>query len=167
VTDERLLIGVGVSPGVAMGPVVIVHWSLPDVPHRVVPASGVAKELKRLHDAVQVVRASLEQLRERTRQRVGPEEARIFDAQILMVQDEDFLKSVEGLIKENQLAAERAFEFKALEMRAMWARSSSDRLRDRLADLSSIQVRMLRHLLGESIETLLAKTDGAGRVRER
>jgi len=160
VTDDRLLSGVGVSPGVAMGPAVIVHWSLPDVPHRIVPASGVAKELKRLREAAAVVRDSLEHLKERTRQRVGPEEARIFDAQILMVQDEDFLKSVEALIKENQLAAERAFEFKALEMRALWARSSSDRLRDRLADLSSIQVRMLRHLLGESIEMLLSKTDG-------
>jgi phosphotransferase system enzyme I (PtsI) len=167
VSDERLLGGVGVSPGVAIGPVVVVHWSLPDVPHRVVPASGVAKELKRLREAANAVKDALEQLRERTRQRVGPEEARIFDAQILMVQDDDFIKSVEALIKENQLAAERAFEFKALEMRALWARSSSDRLRDRLADLSSIQVRMLRHLLGESVETLLAKTDGAAIIFTR
>ena len=49
-------------------------------------------------------------------QRAGPEESRIFDAQILMAQDEDFLASVETLIRNNQLSAETAYEFKALEL---------------------------------------------------
>lgn len=163
-SGDRVLTGIGVSPGVAIGPAVVVHWGIPDVPHRVVPASGVPGEITRLHEAIAAVRDSLEQLRERTRQRVGPEEARIFDAQILMVQDADFLAGVEQLIRENDLAAERAFEFKALEMRALWARSSSDRLRDRLADLSSIQLRVLRHLLGESVEAMLARADGRAAI---
>ena len=51
-------------------------------------------------------------------QRAGPEESRIFDAQILMAQDKDFLASVETLIRKNQLSAETAYEFKALELRA-------------------------------------------------
>ncbi len=56
-------------------------------------------------------------LGERVLQRAGPEESRIFDAQILMAQDQDFLASVETLIRKNQLSAETAYEFKALELR--------------------------------------------------
>src|SRR5204862_3806182 len=78
--------------------------------------------------------------------RAGPEESRIFDAQILMAQDGDFLASVETLIRNNQLSAESAYEFKALELRNLW--SGAARLRERLADLHAIQLRMLNWLMG-------------------
>ena len=81
-------------------------------------------------------------------QRAGPEESRIFDAQILMAQDEEFLDSVETLIRNNQLSAETAYEFKALELRNLW--SGAARLRERLADLHAIQLRMINRLMGGS-----------------
>jgi phosphotransferase system enzyme I (PtsI) len=90
----------------------------------------------------------LRELGERVLQRAGPEESRIFDAQILMAQDEDFLASVETLIRKNQLSAETAYEFKALELRALW--SGAARLRERLADLHAIQMRMIHRLTGRT-----------------
>lgn len=147
-TAGRLLSGIGVSPGTAVGPAVVIRRELPDVPHRVVPSTEVEAEVTRLHDAVDSVRRSLEELRQRTLDRVGPEEARIFDAQILMLEDEEFLGEVEHLIRDNQLTAERAFEFKALEVRALWKNSANSRLRERIADLSGVQLRVLNYLLG-------------------
>ena len=35
-SSDRLLKGIGVSPGIAMGPTMTVRWALPEVPHRVV-----------------------------------------------------------------------------------------------------------------------------------
>ena len=147
-TGTRELVGIGVSPGTAIGPAVVIRRDLPDVPHRVVPADQVEAEVARLHEAVDSVRRALEELRERTLERVGPEEARIFDAQVLMLEDLDFLREVEQLIRDNQLTAERAFEFKALEVRALWKNSANSRLRERIADLSGVQLRVLNHLLG-------------------
>jgi phosphotransferase system enzyme I (PtsI) len=89
-------------------------------------------------------------LGERVLQRAGPEESRIFDAQILMAQDQEFLTSVETLIRNNQLSAETAYEFKALELRALW--SGAARLRERLADLHAIQMRMIQQLMGGGVE---------------
>ena len=37
-----------------------------------------------------------------------------------MLEDADFLGAVEDLIRENHLTAEKAFEFKALELRDAW-----------------------------------------------
>ncbi len=145
--SARLLVGMGVSPGIAIGPAVVVQLTLPEVPHRVVARKDVKGEVARVRDAVRAVRAYLENMRERAAHRAGPEEAKIFDAQILMLEDEEFLGGVEGLIRENQLSAERAFEFKALETRALWA--SNPRLRERVADLSGVHFRALQYLLGQ------------------
>jgi phosphotransferase system enzyme I (PtsI) len=144
----RVLRGIGVSPGVAWAPALLIRWEFPEVDDRTVPPGEVENEVRRLRDAVSAVVSHLRDLGERVLQRAGPEESRIFDAQILMAQDEDFLASVETLIRKNQLSAETAYEFRALELRAFW--SGAARLRERLADLNAIQLRMIHHLLGRT-----------------
>lgn len=144
----RVFRGIGVSPGVACAPALVVRWDFPEVEDRTVEAAEVEGEVARLREAVDDVVSHLQELGERVLQRAGPEESRIFDAQILMAQDEDFLASVETLIRKNQLSAETAYEFRALELRALW--SGAARLRERLADLHAIQMRMIHRLLGRS-----------------
>ena len=154
-TDTRLLTGFGVSPGIAVGPVYVVRMDLPATTHRVIAKREVDSELARLHEALADVRRQLDSLRERTGRHAGPEEAKIFGAQILMLEDQEFLGEVESLIRENQLTAERAFEFKVLEVREQWAQSSSATLRQRITDLTGIQIRVIQSLLGESLEDVL------------
>ncbi len=77
----------------------------------------------------------------------GADEARIFDAQILMLEDRDFLAGVESLIRQSHLTAEKAYEFKALEMRELWMATGSQRLKERLVDLEGVVIRVLEHLL--------------------
>jgi phosphoenolpyruvate-protein phosphotransferase (PTS system enzyme I) len=144
----RVFRGIGVSPGVACAPAMIIRWDFPEVGDRTVSANEVEREVRRLREAVDYVVSHLRELGERVLQRAGPEESRIFDAQILMAQDQDFLASVETLIRKNQLSAETAYEFRALELRALW--SGAARLRERLADLHAIQMRMIHRLLGRT-----------------
>jgi phosphotransferase system enzyme I (PtsI) len=153
-TAPHLLRGVGVSPGVAFAPALVMRLDFPEVPDRVVPPSQIEHEVRRLRDAVEAVVASLQELGQRVYERAGPEEARIFDAQIEMAKDEYFLQAVEQLIRNNALSAETAYEFKALEVRNLWSNSASARLRERLADLHAIQMRTLHGLLGRNQEEL-------------
>jgi phosphotransferase system enzyme I (PtsI) len=150
--SDRILQGVGVSPGVAFARAVTVRWSFPDIPNRTVQPGEQEDEITRLHAAVQATVGQLEALRERTLLRAGPEEAGIFDAQIMMVQDPDFLGSVEFLIRKSNLAAETAYEFRALELRNEWQASRKSFLLDRLADLNAVQLRTLSHMLGRPTE---------------
>jgi phosphoenolpyruvate-protein phosphotransferase (PTS system enzyme I) len=142
----RALRGIGVSPGVSCAPAFIVRMDFPEVPDRTVSPAGADAEVERLHEAVDYVVGHLRDLGQRVLQRAGPEESRIFDAQILMAQDQDFLASVETLIRKNNLSAETAYEFKALEYRNLFAGAAM--LRERLADLHAIQLRMLNRLMG-------------------
>ncbi|HEY7503102.1 MAG TPA: phosphoenolpyruvate--protein phosphotransferase [Gemmatimonadales bacterium] len=147
-SGSRVVRGIGVSPGVVVAPAMIVQWDFPEVPDRAVRPDQVENEVKRLREAVAEVVAHLNELGQKVLRRAGPEEARIFDAQILMAQDREFLSSVEFLIRNNQLSAETAYEFKALELRNLW--SGAARLRERLADLNAIQLRMISRLMGRS-----------------
>jgi phosphotransferase system enzyme I (PtsI) len=144
---DRLLKGIGVSPGIAMGPTVTVRWALPEVPHRVVPRTQVEKEVRRLRAALKDVRGELMELRARAEDRAGVDEARIFDAQILMLEDKDFIGGVAELIRENQLTAEKAFEFKTLEVRDLWTAAGNPLLKERLADLTGVAIRVIHHLM--------------------
>lgn len=139
--------GIGVSPGVQWAPAMVLQWEFPRVPDRTVRADQVEAEVRRLHEAVDHTVLQLRELGERVLRRAGPEEARIFDAQIMMAQDREFLDSVESVIRNNHFSAETAYEFKALELRNLW--SGNPRLRERLADLHAIQLRMLSRLMGE------------------
>ncbi len=152
---SQVLQGIGVSPGVAFGPALIVRLDVPDVPNRGIAPDQVEAEVARLHQAVAAVVETLSALRDRVLHRAGREESHIFDAQIMMVQDADVIGDVERLIRQNKLSAETAFEFKALETRALWANSGNAMLRDRLADLSAIQIRVLQRLLGRQDDDLL------------
>ncbi len=145
---HRLLRGVAVSPGVAVGPALVVRWDVPPVPERTVPPEEVARELERLREALAWARERIERIRERALVRAGPDEARIFDAQLMMLLDVDLIGGVERLIRENRFAAERAFSLKVLEWRGLWSGQDNATLRDRLVDLADVELRVLGRLLG-------------------
>lgn len=146
-SPDRLLKGIGVSPGIAMGPTVTVRWALPEVPHRVVARSQVEKEVRRLRAALKDVRGQLNELRARAEDRAGVDEARIFDAQLLMLEDREFIGGIAELIRENHLTAEKAFEFKTLEVRDLWTAAGNPLLKERLADLTGVAIRVIQHLM--------------------
>ena len=152
--NDRHLKGIGVSAGIGVGTAVVVRWAMPDVPHRVVPRSQVEKEVRRLRAAVRDVRRFLQAMKAKAEDRAGVDEARIFDAQILMLEDKEFLAGVADLIRENHLTAEKAYEFKALEVRDMWDATGSPRLKERLADLTGVAVRLIEHLMHRGSDEL-------------
>jgi phosphotransferase system enzyme I (PtsI) len=156
----RVIRGIGVSPGMAWAPAVAVRRDFPEVPDRTITAHQVEDEVHRFREAVAATVMGLTELGERVRLRAGEEEGRIFDAQIMMVQDPDFNASVEHLIRNNLLSAETAYEFKALELREIWASSGMAHLRDRRADLNAIHMRMLHLLMGQEEETLWSIPQG-------
>jgi len=145
--SDRVLKGIGVSPGIAIGPTVTVRWALPEVPHRVVSRSQVEKEVRRLRAALKDVRKQISELRARAEDRAGVDEARIFDAQLLVLEDKEFIGGVEELIRENHLTAEKAFEFKTLEVRDLWTAAGDPLLKERLADLTGVAIRVIQHLM--------------------
>lgn len=139
--------GIPASPGIVDGPVHLMRWEVPDVPHRLVPDGDVAAELARLHDACDRARERLRYVRDRAERHAGPEEAAIFDVQIGILDDAELLRQIETLVRQN-LGVEKAVDLVFLEWRQQFARHPMPMMRERTGDLMDVQIRLLSLLLG-------------------
>jgi phosphoenolpyruvate-protein phosphotransferase/dihydroxyacetone kinase phosphotransfer subunit len=147
--------GLAASPGVVIGPViragsggVSLDADLPGVRCSVEGPVDVAAERHRLDEALTRVRARLRVLRDRTAGEVGPAEAAIFDAHLLMLDDADVLEEVGDRIVAGETAAS-AWQRVLLAVHDRFAALPDPYLRTRAADVRAVGEQVLRELLGE------------------
>ncbi|MEP6904537.1 MAG: phosphoenolpyruvate-utilizing N-terminal domain-containing protein, partial [Gemmatimonadales bacterium] len=144
---EGRIVGMPASPGIVIGPVHLLLWEVPDVPHVIIADEAIPSEINRLHAAIERAKERLAQVRARADKHAGPEEAAIFDVQISILSDAELLERVEGLIRQN-IAAEKAFDLVMIEWRQHFSRHSQPMIRERVGDLTDIHIRVLTILLG-------------------
>jgi phosphotransferase system enzyme I (PtsI) len=140
--------GYPASEGIALGKIHRVEWGVPDVAHEMVPPEDVEREVSRFHEAREWARARIEEVKVSTAERLGPTEARIFDPQLIMLDDPEIVDGTLRYIEQNHLTAQRAFQWRMLELQAMWTRTAHPMVLDKLPDLQDLQIRVLHRLLG-------------------
>jgi phosphotransferase system enzyme I (PtsI) len=153
--DGACFEGIPAVSGRASGPAWVVHARLDEIPDRTIPPEEIDAEIARYHAAIAVTRQQILDLVEEVSRRIGPSEAGVFDAH-LMVVDDGFLKScVEKRIRERAACAEVAVHRVTEEFSAKFATMHDAYLRERSADILDIGRRILRNLMGVS-ETIPA-----------
>jgi phosphotransferase system enzyme I (PtsI) len=143
---DRKLIGIPASPGIAVGPVHLLRWEIPEVPQRIIPDDAVPGEVARFHEALSRAKERLGQLRDRVEHSAGAQEAAIFDVQRSIIEDSELVTGVEGLIRQN-LGAEKAFEIVMFDWSQRFSRAAHPMLRERIGDLKDVEIRVLTLLL--------------------
>jgi phosphotransferase system enzyme I (PtsI) len=100
--------GIAASPGIAIGPALVLDTEGVLIPHRTVPPEQVEAEIARLHRALDETAADARDARERMTARLGPAFGNIRGAQQSMIED-DFLRNrVEDRIRSEKYSAEYA-----------------------------------------------------------
>ncbi len=158
---DRRMAGIPASPGIVVGPVHVLLWEVPEVPQRIIDDDAIPAEIQRFHSALEQARARLRTVRARAARSAGEEEAKIFDAQLFILEDVELIGRVEGLVRQN-LAAESAFEITMLEWRHHFARHASPMMRERVGDIADVQIRVLSLLLNLPDHDPLDLPKGAG-----
>ena len=153
--------GTAASPGIVEGPLRVIRWEVPRVPHDTIASAATADELERLQGAIEEAKHGIEAIKAVTESRLGSVEAQIFDPQLLMLEDQELLEGTREYIRNNHLSAARAFELKVLEFRSEWRRTGHPMLLDRLNDLLDVETRVLRSLLALD-DPDVALGDGSG-----
>ncbi len=136
------------SEGIARGRVHLLRWGIPQVPHKVIPEEEIPEEVERFHEAREWARHRIADLQRGTEERLGRVEGRIFEPQFLMLEDHEVVEGTVRYIREFGLTAARAFEWRMLELQAMWRRTAHPLVTDRITDLEDVQIRLLHHLMG-------------------
>ncbi len=149
----RIKKGIGVSPGVAIAPAVVVDTEEFDIPQRHVPVDHAQSELDRLRNAIEVSEGEILDLKERTVERIGKEAASIFDFHLGLLQDKVLDEKFADTILGGHVTAEYAV---ATVLRG-YAKEFLDMpqyLADRAKDIYDIEKRLLRNLTGQRHQSL-------------
>lgn len=147
---EKVYRGIAVSGGVCRGPIYLLAPGDNCVPHRKITPEEVGTELERLEKALIETRQQILGVQEQVEQAMGAEDASIFDAHLLVLEDQTLLDEVNRHLNANLVNVEYAFNEVAEKYAATLARIEDDYLRERASDLRDVTQRVLNNLLGRT-----------------
>jgi phosphotransferase system enzyme I (PtsI) len=144
----QTLRGIAVSPGVAIGPAVVLDPGGQRLPHRTIAPGAVAAELERLDRGLERARAEAEAAEAEARQRLAPQYADILAAHAQMIADPTLRGDARRWVERDHVAAEHAV-CEVLDAHAAKLEALPDPyLAARAADVRDIRQRVLAHLMG-------------------
>jgi phosphotransferase system enzyme I (PtsI) len=146
--EMKIVQGMGVSSGIAIGRAVCIETRGPDVFRLHISETQVEAEIERLQEGVLHAREELKRTRDRANEALGNDLAGIFDAHVLLLSDRNFLGRVEERIRTHQVNAEWAVHKTAEELDDRFAHMDDSYLREKSADLSDVSRHLLRALQG-------------------
>ncbi|MFM7844412.1 MAG: phosphoenolpyruvate--protein phosphotransferase [Planctomycetota bacterium] len=138
--------GIAVSPGVAVGTAYCIHEIFVNPSAEPLGDNEVASELGRYDAAHDQVHAELRALAQKVSRQAGDEAARIFEVHETILRDPAFTRKVRHWIADERLTAQAALQRLLDEYTALFSRSSDDFLKERLADIRDVAMRLSAHL---------------------
>lgn len=146
--------GINVSPGVAIGPALMLDTESFRIPQRFVDRAHAGEEVERLRLALDAASGEAKQNQEEIAGKLGPQLGSIFGAHAAMIEDPGLLTKIQELIEKQGYAAEYAVSwFMRHHVKAIEALDRGS-FAGRAADIFDIEKRILRNLLGQRREQL-------------
>jgi len=139
--------GIGVSPGVAIAPAFVYIDDSGIIPQYPISIEDVQSEMARLHEASLLAKKEIEALRDRAKNEAGEEQAAIFDAHLMMLDDPELLEQIELSLKEKQFNVETAVLSFESEMVNKLSSSQDPLKQEKVSDIHDVVRRLLGHLL--------------------
>jgi len=139
--------GIPVSDGIAIGRAFAhAETAAPDVPRRAITEKEAPLEIERLMGAAARAAGEAAALLERAR-KMGKEQAGIFQAQLFMLEDEEFLGEIAEGIRTALRCAEWAVQEMSRDLCQKLMQSPDPSLRERAADIADVSGRLIGCLL--------------------
>ena len=139
--------GKSVYKGIVMGPVAVLKKN--DYQVKRARIEDPEAEVKRVKEAVEVSKKQLGRLYDKAVREVGEASAAIFEVDQMMLEDEDYLDSMENLIRTELVYAEYAAAATGDNFAEMFAAMDDEYMKARSADVKDISERLVRNLSGE------------------
>ena len=139
--------GKSVYKGIVMGPVAVLKKNDYQVKRARIEDSEA--EVKRVKEAVEVSKKQLGRLYDKEVREVGEASAAIFEVHQMMLEDEDYLESMENMIRTELVNAEYAAAATGDNFAEMFAAMDDEYMKARSADVKDISERLVRNLSGE------------------
>ncbi|GAC1426612.1 MAG: phosphoenolpyruvate--protein phosphotransferase [Ktedonobacteraceae bacterium] len=147
--------GIPAAAGIAIGGYCLYDPTPPVISRHQIMPEAVATERERLLQAIAASVQEVSEIRDQVQERLGKETAAIFNAHLLLLEDEALLDGAYHRIEHELMSAEQAIWETAEEFAQIIAELSDSYFQARAADMHDISVRIVCHIQGRAIPHLL------------
>ncbi|RMH54019.1 MAG: phosphoenolpyruvate--protein phosphotransferase [Candidatus Hydrogenedentota bacterium] len=137
-----------ISPGIAIAPLQLLRRSPVEFESRPIEPSSIEQEFERFENAVTAARIELLRLREKTEEEIGEQEAAIFDAHLMILEDPLLHMQVRKRLGERYRNVESILAEVVGELESSFASLDDPRMVERASDIVDVGERVLCHLQG-------------------
>lgn len=148
--DERVFHGVAASPGLVHGPAFVFLQKELEVPVYGVVPEKQALEIERFGEAIKKTREQIRELRDKVYRRLGENEAQIFDAHLLVLEDKALVDETIGEHRESSFNIEYCFQSVVKRYIDAFDHIDDEYIRERALDIRDVTKRVLSNLLGQN-----------------
>lgn len=151
---EITVTGIAASQGIAYGQIFVYLQSDVEVPAYQVEPEKRIDEVARFDRALVVTRQQISKIKNEVEKNLGPEEAAIFDAHLMVLEDEALIGETIREFESTGRNIETCFHKISSRYVQAFAEIDDEYLRERAGDLRDVAQRVLQNLLGQAENSL-------------
>ncbi len=144
---EKLFRGIAVSAGICRGKILVLHRARHIIARRGLADSEINEEVGRFEKALVQTRQQVLEIQDKVLETLSAKEADIFEAHLLMLEDQVLVDEVIRMIREQKVNADFAFHTVAERYVTALVSADDEYLRERANDMRDLSARVLDNLL--------------------
>jgi phosphotransferase system enzyme I (PtsI) len=148
-SKQEIYKGTAVSPGIAIGPLLLLFADEHIIRKRRIRPEDVPGEIARFEAALLKTRQQIQAIRNQLASSIGEEDASIFDAHILLLEDTSLIESVKEQLQSRLVNVDFAYEQVVRSYTRKMRELDDDYFRERAGDFLDVSRRVLRNLQGK------------------
>ncbi|MEK6651259.1 MAG: phosphoenolpyruvate--protein phosphotransferase, partial [Bacteroidota bacterium] len=154
-STEVVLRGIPAAPGIAFGPAYLFRRSEHAVEERRLAPADVDAELLRLEGAIERSKKELTKILDFAEKKLGAAQAKIFEAQLLILEDVVLFETVFKRVRYERKNAEFLVHEEMEKYHRLMANARDEYTRERALDLEEVRNRLLRNLQEQKLVSRL------------
>ena len=147
--QQQIYKGTAVSPGIAIGPLLLLYADEHIIRKRRIRPEDVPGEIARFEAALLKTRQQIQTIRNQLAASIGEADASIFDAHILLLEDTSLIESVKEQLHSRLVNVDFAYEQVVRSYTRKMRELDDDYFRERAGDFLDVSRRVLRNLQGK------------------
>jgi phosphotransferase system enzyme I (PtsI) len=152
--EEKILKGIGVSPGIVIGKAALLEQQRPTFIPRMIAAGQVDDEVRRFEEAIKKSKEQLEEVKQRILEKGFRQHSYILDVHLKVMEDRMLRDETIAMIQEQHVNTEWALKTTLDKISEAFDAIEDEYLRERKEDIKHVVERILRNLIGRDLRTV-------------
>jgi|YNPNPStandDraft_1061719.scaffolds.fasta_scaffold29242_2 phosphotransferase system enzyme I (PtsI) len=158
--EEKIFKGIPASAGITTGFAFVIRNKQTSPNLRLITDQDVPNEIEKLEQALLYTRKQILEIQRKVAEAMGRDEAAIFDAQLLVLEDQTLLDEIIKYVKTEKVSIDYAFKTVSEKYCNTLESLGDDYLKERIADIRDVANRVIDNLSSPQSETLdISKLD--------